>query len=624
MLTNKFADFVDQARAKCPSVGEYEGILYFCKRKSAWFLLHNNPDAGGGEPDGFSTVKKKYGFNHSWHIGYSEDGELASYKVELLDSREEPEPAATIDKYIKMKSSFHGMRIRATRSRSITAEGIAYYCPDDRKWYFLSDNSDFGGDAPHNWPKVQTEYGVKHSWFFSNGSDGNIQLDHMDSFDIIGAVPAKKKDKPEDKSHLFHEVKSSMHGAKVRLTYDGNSIEGILYQCPETELFFVLHNDKHKFDGGTPEKWSTVVKSKYGVSYGWNIASKSGILDAHSADTIEILADAPREKEPEQKFVKLDYSSMEEGAEVLFAVGGSSPEHALPTRGKLVRDRDYWYILHNDMYKNGAGPVESLSTFFDGEFSYSWLIENASCPYGNLIRFEILSRPAKKTVIVDDKFAVGQVITSLTKEQFTDKLGRTSFQYNGEQDKYYGRKATVRETSSTDYLEIKWEDGPNYTMSKTEFREYYNDLDTIYIHGAGKIHTIESMKSDVKYDPITFEAIKTIKYADTFAAQKFVETIDSDGYYRKEPLKDYEARIKRSEARKSERKEETWSEPWSKRKDKMMKATSEDIDPLSKSEYIRPARMSDRCSVKPTSDWQVEGDPVPRSKKIDTLLILGL
>jgi hypothetical protein len=606
MVTTKVKDYTHLAKAKCSAVGAHEGILYKCPTKGSWFFLHNNAMTGdGGKPDGFESLKEQHGFKRSWHIAYVKS-ENSSYGIELLDHVEaEFLSGEDIKKCIRMHSSYDGMRIRAHRC-GYSGDGIAYFCKDNNKWYFLSDNSDFDGDAPNNWSKVRKEYNITFSWFFANGRDENIDFAHIDSIEVLGSVPAKKENPTPSKPTLHKQVKASMHGYKVLMTHHDRSIEGILYHCHQVEGFFVLHNDESQFGGGTPGSWKD-VRSKYGVTKSWNIADSSGTLESSSADHIEILSTTPvepmlepapeskSEPKPEVKCITIDYSSLEAGAKVLFAIAaiGELPEMALPTRGILYEHNSEWYILHNERTKDGSRPPgisSEISSVFDGEYQYSWSISNSKSPYQNLTRFEILSRPVKQVFTggeaniaighkhMEDKFAVGKTITSLTKEQFKTKTGSIEFKHYGGEDNLYGAKATVTKSSEDKtMIGVEWFNGRTYTMDKSEFQEFYNDLGTtLYIRG----------------EPIeTTDKVYKAPYGMDEDEDEVTVILGIDGTHKKVSTKSY---------------------------------TDKSIDPLSKSEYIPPMTPDVKCKLTPTRDHEITGDQVPRTKKIDTLLILGL
>lgn len=398
-------------------------------------------------------------------------------------------------------------------------EGILYK-DSSNSWYIFHNSSAYKGGWPGNFEALKKEYDVTSSWYLGN-EDADTSTSHViyiqepkksivdkisDDSERRASRRAEKRaeQKAQDAKTIFGELEDSeapekitdasrfVSGAYVTFYKERHlktiQATGQLYYSSSDKIWYFVSNSSD-FDGDKPEEWDQLKKST-ACKYSYSITSR-GKNKMYYADSYITFSPVLREPEPEpepvkeDKIISIDYSSLEEGAEVLFAVDDYNPKRKLPTRGKLLYDENRWYILHNDENKAGAVPTTPIHEKFGGEFSLSWHIGSGKDPYTKLIRFEILSRPKEKIADVPkDRFAVGCTITCLTPEQFEDKLKRKFFSHSGAFELYAGKKATVDRNTSEREVGVKWFDGIIYNMSKNEFQEFYPEY-------LGRVVTIE-------------------------------------------------------------------------------------------------------------------------------------
>ena len=411
--------------AKARTVSNNLEGILYQGKDKTWYLFHNTKEVSGGSPSEFEDVKGRYGYINCWYLAGHESS--SDYEVELLD---EPSP--------KSKKEIRD-EIRAEKRAEQKAKDV---------------KTIFGGE-----PEICEE---------------SEKITDVSKF-ISGA-------------EVIFSKKSSLG--------EINSSPGQLYYCSDEKTWFFLSNSNF-FCGDKPQVGWIGLKERTGFEYSFSITTRGKSELYYKGSYIKFLS-VPRASEPEPEPEKLkehiesiniDYSSLEEGAEVLFAVDEIGyPSRRLPTRGKLFKESDTcdrWYILHNDNNKTGARPSKSLSSIFDGEFEYSWQIGTPRTPYTKLIRLDILSRPKEKIVDVPkDRFAVGCEITCLTPEQFETKLKRKIFAHSGIFERYAGKKAKVYRIGSEKEIGVTWHDGVNYSMAKEEFQEFYPEY-------LGRVVTIE-------------------------------------------------------------------------------------------------------------------------------------
>lgn len=399
-------------------------------------------------------------------------------------------------------------------------EGMLYK-DSSNSWYIFHNGSSYKGGWPADFEKLKKEYGVTSSWYLGNENSDtesvhsivthkprkDIEEGKADKDALRASRRAEKRaeQKAKDAKTIFGEpedgeapekvtdVSRFVSGANVTFykklygsTYSSST--GQLYYSGEGKRWYVFSNNPD-FNGDKPSEWSE-LKEKGEFKYSFLITT-SGKNKLHYEESYITFSPVVRKPEPEpeqaeeDKIISIDYSTLEEGAEVLFAVDDYNPKRKLPTRGKLLYDEKRWYVLHNDDNKNGAFPTTPIHEKFGGEFSLSWHIGSSRDPYTRLIRFEILSRPKEKIADVPkDRFAVGCTITCLTPDQFEDKLKMKRFSHSGAFELYAGKKATVERNTSEREVAVKWFDGIIYNMSKNEFQEFYPEY-------LGRVVTIE-------------------------------------------------------------------------------------------------------------------------------------
>lgn len=392
------------------------------------------------------------------------------------------------------------------RISSEKIEGILYL-DKDGYWYIFHNGDFHDGATPAEFERVRGIY--KKSWYLCHkDSISELEIELVDDKKEARKAARKKTIVDSDdygyledseEPEKISDVSRFISGANVtfyKKLYGSSysSSTGQLYYSGEGKRWYFISNNPD-FNGDKPSEWSE-LKEKGEFKYSFVITT-SGKNKLHYEESYITFSPVLREPEPEpepepeqvkeDKIISIDYSSLEEGAEILFAIKDYKTVRKLPTRGKLYKNPDSgtWFILHNDDNKSGGLPPTPLSDIFGGEFSRSWNIGNSLDPYRKLIRFEILSRPKEKIADVPkDRFAVGCTITCLTPDQFEDKLKMKRFSHSGAFELYAGKKATVERNTSEREVAVKWFDGIVYNMSKNEFQEFYPEY-------LGRVVTIE-------------------------------------------------------------------------------------------------------------------------------------
>ena len=386
------------------------------------------------------------------------------------------------------------------RISSEKIEGILYL-DKDGYWYIFHNGDFHDGATPAEFERVRGIY--KKSWYLCHkDSISELEIELVDDKKEARKAARKKTIVDSDdygyledseEPEKISDVSRFISGANVtfyKKLYGSSysSSAGQLYYSGENKMWYFISNNS-EFHGDKPGEWSE-LKKKTGFKYSFAITTR-GKDKLHYDESYITFSPVVRESEPEpvkeepSNIITIDYSSLEEGAEVLFAVDDYNPTRRLPTRGKLLYDEKRWYVLHNDDNKKGAVPTIPIHEKFDGEFSLSWHIGSGKDPYTKLIRLDILSRPKEKIVDVPkDRFAVGCEITCLTPEQFETKLKRKIFAHSGMFERYAGKKAKVYRIGSEKEIGVTWHDGVQYSMAKNEFQEFYPEY-------LGRVVTIE-------------------------------------------------------------------------------------------------------------------------------------
>ena len=380
-------------------------------------------------------------------------------------------------------------------------EGMLYK-DSSNSWYIFHNGSSYKGGWPADFEKLKKEYGVTSSWYLGNENSDTESVHSIVTHKPRKDIEEDKADKDALRAKRVTDVSRFVSGAEVIFTKlsslgDSSTSPGQLYYCSDEKTWFFLSNS-NLFCGDKPQTNWIQIKERTGMEYSFSITTRGKNELYYKGSYITFLS-VPRASNPEPrpepikaseheiiKNITIDYSSLEEGAEVLFALNEiGAPSRRLPTRGKLYKESKRWYILHNDNGKRGATPRTPLTEIFDGEFKLGWQIGEADAPYRKLIRLEILSRPKEKIADVPkDRFAVGCTITCLTPDQFEDKLKRKKFSHSGAFELYAGKKAIVERNTSEREVAVKWFDGIIYNMSKNEFQEFYPEY-------LGRVVTIE-------------------------------------------------------------------------------------------------------------------------------------
>ena len=375
------------------------------------------------------------------------------------------------------------------RISSEKIEGILYL-DKDGYWYIFHNGDFHDGATPAEFERVRGIY--KKSWYLCHkDSISELEIELVD-YKKEARKAARKKTivdsddygylEDSEEPEKISDVSRFISGANVtfyKKLYGSSysSSTGQLYYSGEGKRWYFISNNPD-FNGDKPSEWSE-LKEKGEFKYSFVITT-SGKNKLHYEESYITFSPVVREPEPEpvkeDEQVSINYSSLEEGSEVLFSIKDYKPVRKLPTRGKLYKNPDsgVWFILHNDENKSGGTPPTPLSEIFGGEFSRSWNIGNSSDPYRKLIRFEILSRPKEKIADVPkDRFAIDSMIHCLTPGQFKDKLGRAGFAHSGLFERYAGTKARVVRVKSEREIVVRWYDNIEYGMDKNEFQEFY-------------------------------------------------------------------------------------------------------------------------------------------------------